>query len=113
MTEVHDYSERLTASFAGEIQSEHFGASRNLSLEGVVFQTHSAQEIADYKNGVWDGGTLSCTKTMHSHFSDNSRQDAWTTFAHACVEFNYLNCRAELCQYETILLSNTNGCKVS
>ena len=64
---IRDYTERMSANFNLEIQSEHFGNGRSLSIEGCMI----------YCRPRHDG-----YMEFHSHFSDDSRQDASTTHAH-------------------------------
>jgi hypothetical protein len=42
-----DYAERLSAKFNLEIQSDHFGNGRSLSMEGSSVELFSAAAIAD------------------------------------------------------------------
>jgi hypothetical protein len=72
---IRDYAERLKFEFNNEIQSEHFGASCNLPIEGrSVRYMHQ----------------LNVMMEMHSHFSDTSRQDARTTHTHLKVLLNHM-----------------------
>ena len=65
---VRDYAERLLAHFYLEIQSDHFGNGRLLSTEDCSVEVSMNSFISRLQ--------------FHSHFSDNSRQDASTTIAH-------------------------------
>ena len=65
---VRDYAERLSTYFDLEIQFDHFGNCRSLSIEGC------SVEVA------MNDSTFSLE--FHSHFSDDSRQDTSTTNAH-------------------------------
>ena len=65
---IRDYVERISSNFNLEIQSKHFGIGRSLSIEGCII------EIA-VKN-------LNDTCKLYSHFSDDSRQDTYTTHAY-------------------------------
>ena len=56
--------------FNFEVQSEHFGNSHSLSIKGSSVET-------------LNGGNVELT--FHSHFSDESRQDSYTTNAHMGV----------------------------
>jgi hypothetical protein len=91
---IRDYAERLKFEFNNEIQSEHFGASRNLSIEGCsVRYMHE----------------LNVMMEMHSHFSDTSRQDARTTHTHLKVLLDYLS-KNYLIQQGWLVLDDTDGC---
>jgi hypothetical protein len=92
---IRDYAERLKFEFNNEIQSEHFGASRNLSIEGC-----SVRFMNEHKNVIME---------MHSHFSDTSRQDARTTHSHLKVLLDYLF-RNYLIQQGWLILDDTDGC---
>ena len=65
---VWDYAERLSAHFDLEIQSDHFGNGRLLSTEDCSVEVSMNSFISRLQ--------------FHSHFSNNSRQDASTTIAH-------------------------------
>jgi hypothetical protein len=87
-----DYAERLLMKFHKEIQSEHFGAGRDLSIEGNVIKFFPV------------GGTQ--TKThFYSFFKDSKIQNAATTDKHMDIKIlkkkNVLKYRL----YET-----TDGC---
>jgi hypothetical protein len=65
---IRDHAERLNFEFNDEIQSEHFVASCNLSIEGC-----SVRHKDELQNVII---------VMHSHFSDMSGQDVRTTHTH-------------------------------
>jgi hypothetical protein len=92
---IHDYAERLKVSMNNEIQSEHFGHSRSLSIEGC-----SCRYMDDSGKSVME---------MHSHFSDLSRQDARTTFSHMNVEIKHYKERGILGDNGTVF-DDTDGC---
>jgi hypothetical protein len=94
---IRDYSERLNAAFDQEIQSEHFGNSRSLSIEG------SAVEMV--VNGLEGKSKLE----FHSHFSDKSSQDACTTMAHMEVLIEHLFNENQMAEGST-MWDNTDGC---
>jgi hypothetical protein len=91
---IRDYAERLKFEFNLEIQSEHFGNCRSLSIEGCSCRYMRLAE---------------CLMEMHSHFSDSSRQDSRTTFAHMQVELKYLE-DAGIIQKGSTNLEDTDGC---
>jgi hypothetical protein len=92
---IHDYAERLKISMNNEIQSEHFGHSRSLSIEGCSCR---------YLDALGK-----CIMEMHSHFSDLSRQDARTTFSHMNVEIKHYKER-EIIGENSIVFDDTDGC---
>ena len=44
---LRDYSERVVASFANQIQSEYYGGNRSVSIEGIALEHFSAAPQAD------------------------------------------------------------------
>jgi hypothetical protein len=92
---IRDYAERLKFEFNDEIQSEHFGASRNLSIEGCSVR---------YKDELQN-----VIMVMHSHFSDTSRQDARTTHTHLKALLDHLF-QNYLIQPGWLILDDTDGC---
>jgi hypothetical protein len=79
------YAERLSAAFDLEIQSEHFGNGRLLSMEGSSVEFHLADLLREYKAGNLEVEELEQQFEFISHFSDVSRQDSTTTNAHMDV----------------------------
>jgi hypothetical protein len=73
---IRDYAEGLKFDFNNEIQSEHFGVGRNMSIEGC-----SVRYIDGLQNIIME---------MHSHFSDSSKQDARTMHTHLKALLDYL-----------------------
>ena len=73
---VRDYAERLSAHFNLEVQSDHFGNDRSLSIEGTNLQ---------YIDDDHDEHS-----EFHSHLSDDSRQDATTTHTYMISMLNEL-----------------------
>ena len=76
-----DYTEWLNAKFNLEIQSNHFGNDRDLSIEGVSLLLHTLASLEAYEE-TGDASDLTEWMEFHSHFSDNSKQDAATTHEH-------------------------------
>jgi hypothetical protein len=76
-----DYAERLNAKFNLEIQSDHFGNDRDLSIEGVSVHYHTLESLRAFEESG-DKSDLEPWMEFHSHFSDNSKQDAATTHEH-------------------------------
>ena len=71
-----DYAERVVATFAYQIQSEHCGGNISVSIEAIALEKFS---------GITNTGIRESTKScrrhavFHSFFSDYSKQDAATT----------------------------------
>jgi hypothetical protein len=104
---IRDYAERLDAKFNLEIQTEHFGNGRSLSLEGVSCRTHAVEAIQALVNG--ETIDESTRLHFHSHFSDYSRQDAATTTAHLNVLLDSLEKSGEMGKNGT-MFDDTDGC---
>jgi hypothetical protein len=90
----------LSATFNLEIQSEHFGNGRSLSIEGSTVETH---EI------LGDNVEKRTRLQFHSHFSNNSRQDAATTTAHMTVLIDALISENAIYK-KTTMWDDTDGC---
>ena len=73
---VRDYAERLSAHFNLEIQSDHFGNGRSLSIEdcNIQYIDEDHEEHSEF----------------NSHLSDDSRQDESTTHVHMISMLNKL-----------------------
>ena len=85
---IRYYAERMSANFNLEIQSEHFGNRRSISIKGCMI------DIIDQDlNGYME---------FHSHFSDDSRQDICTTHAHVVCMLTELRNNNQLKQRCTI-----------
>ena len=104
-----DYAERLAAAFTLEAQHEHFGNGRSLSMEGSSVETFCEAAVDAWKNGVWQMNEAELKMVFHSHFSDDSRQDAATTHAHMHTLFSELRGIGELCAGLTVW-DDTDGC---
>jgi hypothetical protein len=89
-----DYAEAVSAVFNYEIQSQHFGNNRSLSMEGTSIEFHD-------KNGI--------RLEVYSHFADKSDQNAASTHAHMDVLIRYLICQGVL-QLGGLMLDDTDGC---
>ena len=73
---VRDYAERLSAHFNLEVQSDHFGNGRPLSIEGCSIQ-YIDEDHEEHS-------------MLYSHLLDDSRQDASITHAHMISMLNEL-----------------------
>ena len=73
-----DYSERIVASFANQIQSEYYGGNISVSIEGIALE-HFSEVPQTNLNST----TPSCQRhaLFHSFLSYDSKQDAATTTA--------------------------------
>jgi hypothetical protein len=93
-----DYAEGLSATFNIEIQSQHFGNGRSLSIEGSTVETHE-KIVGDNAN------------KMRLQF--HSRQDATTTTAHMTVLINSLLLSQNSIDKQSTMWDDTDGCAVN
>jgi hypothetical protein len=105
----HDYAERLSAVFADEIQSSHFGNGRSLSIEGSKVESFDSMELEAFARGDILATDLVPNMEFHSHFSNDSRQDAATSAAHLTVLLDLLKSQGKFIQSCT-LYDETDGC---
>ena len=94
---VRDYAERLSTHFNLEVQSNHSGNGRFLSIEGSNLQ---------YIDDDHDGNS-----EFDSHLSEDSRQDASITHAHMISMLNELKKSNKLKPKCTIWESSDGCCK--
>jgi hypothetical protein len=104
-----DYAERLSAKFNLEIQSDHFGNGRSLSMEGSSVEFFSAPAIVNAEANPTGDYSGSITMESQSHFSDESKQDASTTHAHMLVLLEYLF-KNNVMKIGSTKWQDTNGC---
>jgi hypothetical protein len=105
-----DYAERLSGHFTLEIQSAHFGQGRDVSIEGSSIRTCTIESLQQYEDGEINEGDIERTLETHSHFSDDSRQDASTTHAHMDLLIKRLKEDGRIKEYVTKFLEETDGC---
>jgi hypothetical protein len=68
---TRDYAERLTFEFEQEIMSQHFGDSRDMSMEGSSVKTFTAEDIKLFQEGLVPLlSEAEATMDFHSHFLD-------------------------------------------
>jgi hypothetical protein len=106
---IRDYAEALKMEFNNEIQSEHFGNSRALSIEGSSVRMFNRSSLAAYEQNIITVDELVRTMETHSHFSAGKRQDARTTFENMHVLVQYLFKEGIIKEGSTIL-DHTDGC---
>jgi hypothetical protein len=106
---IRDYAERLLAKFNLEVQSSHFGNGRSLSMEGSTALFYLIEEIEKYQRGEKRLEDIRPIMQSHSHFSDDSRQDASTTFEHTSKLIEYLKINRQLVR-GAIVYTDTDGC---
>jgi hypothetical protein len=105
----HDYAERLSAVFADEIQSSHFGNGRLMSIEGSSVESFDSLDLEAFMRGEIVARNMVSNMEFHSHFSNDSRQDAATTAAHLTVLLDRLKSKGKFIQGCT-LYDETDGC---
>jgi hypothetical protein len=99
----------LQARFNLEIQSEHSGKGRSLSLEGASVESYLQNDVKKYKRGLAMLNEINVTMESHSHFSDISRKDASTTLQHTEELVKTLKERGLLIRGMTLVV-DTDGC---
>ena len=92
---VRDYAERLSAHFNLEVQSDHFGNGRSLSIEGNNLQYIDEDHVEHSE--------------FHSHLSDDCRQDASTTHAHMTSMLEELK-KGNKLKPKCTIWESTDGC---
>jgi hypothetical protein len=105
----HDYAERLSAVFADEVQSSHFGNGRSLSIEGSKVESFDSMDLQAFMRGDTPATEMVPSMEFHSHFSNDSRQDAATTAAHLTVLLDLLKTNGQFMEGST-LYDETDGC---
>ena len=105
----HDYAERLSAVFADEVQSSHFGNGRSLSIEGSKVESFAQLDLEAFQRGDLLANEIEPDMEFHSHFSNHSRQDAATTAAHLTVLLDLLRSKGKYFVGCT-LYDETDGC---
>eukprot|EP00966_Prymnesium_polylepis_P105434 2441600-Prymnesium_polylepis.1 len=78
-------------------------------MEGSSVETFCKRAVEAYRASVWQMDKADLKMVFHSHFSDDSRQDAATTHAHMTVLLNQLKDIGELLSGMT-LWDDTDGC---
>ena len=101
MTE-HDHAEALKAEFNMKIKSDKFGFNNNLSIEVSTYDYHNK-----YHNDISNDGKVNMD--FHSHYSDDSIQNADTIFEHMK---NFIQCMYDnnLFIKDGIIYDTTDGC---
>ena len=102
-----DYADRVVASFANQIQSEYYGGTRYVSIEGIGLEHFSAAPQADINSS-----TLSRPRhaVFHSFLSDDSKQDAATNTAQSKRLISLLENKQVLTTSLRTIWENTDGC---
>jgi len=105
---IRDYAEHLKAAFNGEIQTTHFGNNRDLSMEGCAVK-HVPQETVDSHEDGQKPSEDDIVINFHSHLSDESAQDAFTTHDHmkTCIRDVHED---GFMKSGSTLWDNTDGC---
>ena len=92
---------RLSSCFGTEFQSQHFGGSASLSMEGVAF---------DYVDDDLNSPTVGQVKgEFHSFLSDESKQDAATVTAHSYRFIQHLLESERIMRGLSTIFENTDG----
>ena len=94
----HVYAERLASAFLAEIQSQHFGGSNMLSMEGIALDYIKNDEDFDIVGEFF------------SYLSDDSYQDAATTTAHMSHLIQQLLMSKRIEGGKSTIMEDTDGC---
>jgi hypothetical protein len=105
----HDHAERLSAVFADEVQSSHFGNGRSLSIEGSKVESFDSLDLQAFMRGDTPATEMVPSMEFHSHLLNDSRQDAATTAAHLTVLLDLLKTNGQVMEGST-LHDETDGC---
>jgi hypothetical protein len=90
--------------------SQHFGDSRDMSMEGSSARTFKAEDIELFENGLLEVlGEADATMDFHSNFSDNNLQNAVSTHCHMRVLIEHLKKNGTFLDGHT-MFDNTDGC---
>jgi hypothetical protein len=91
--------------------SQHFGDSRDMSMEGSSVRTFKADDIKSFQEqGPLEVlSTAEPTMDFHSHFSDDNLQNAASTHSHMRVLIEHLKKTGQFLEGHT-MFDNTNGC---
>ena len=102
-----DYTERVVASFANQIQSEYYGGNISVSIEDIALEHVSAAPQVEINSS-----TLSRPPhaLFHPFLSDDSKQDADTTTAHSKRLISLLKNKLVLTTPLSTTWENTYGC---
>ena len=95
---VRDYAERLSVCFHLEVQSDHFGNDKSLSIEDCNIQ-YIDEDHEDREEH----------SEFYSHLSDDSRQDTSTTHAHMISMLNELQ-KCKKLKPKSSIWESTYGC---
>ena len=98
-----DYADRLQTAFSMEIQSDHFGKQRSLSMEGSTIEYHLTN-LKVQSNNLRNKMT---TTEFHSHLADESTQDSATTHEHMKEMINNLK---DTVNQLLVMFDQTDGC---
>ena len=105
-----DYAESLTLEANNQIQSEHFGDSRNLYLEGCFCRTFKAEVVRLHHDGRLEYFTDEDIDTaFHCHLSDDNTQNASSTHAHMDLLISRLMAAGVL-RKDGTFWDTTDGC---
>jgi hypothetical protein len=107
---TRDYAERLSFEFTQEIMSQHFGDSRDMSMEGSSVKTFTEEDIRAYRDGLLQLlNETDATMDFHSHFSDDNLQNAASTHCHMRILIADLKKKGRFLEGRT-MFDNTDGC---
>ena len=89
--------------------SQHFGDSRDMSMEGSSVRTFKEEDIKAFQEGTLEVLSAVATMDFHSHFSDDNLQNAAATHCHMRVLIQHLKLNGRFLDRHT-MFDNTDGC---
>ena len=103
-----DYSERVVASFANQIQSEYYDLNRSVSIEGIALEHLSSLPQTEI-----NASPEPCPRHAMFHYFllDYIKQDTATTTAHSNFLIEILKEQKVLTSTLSTIWENTDGCE--
>ena len=102
-----DYAESVVASFSHQIQSEYYGGTRSVSIEGIVLEYFSALPQTGINSYT---KPCSCYAVFHYFLSDDIKQYGATSTAHRKRFIVLLKEQKVLTPLLSTIWENTDGC---
>ena len=86
MLKIQEIIERISFEVTQEIVSQHFGDSRDMSVEGSSVKKFTSEDIKLYQKGLlWLLYKAHSTVDFHSHFWGNNLQNASSVHCHIYI----------------------------
>ena len=109
---AEDYAEAIKCGFNLQIYADHFGTNPTIKLEGATATFHNRQkkqkEKSEYDTSKEEESDVE--KHQFSHFSDDAKQHASTSFENMKKMFECLQKLGHLIAEESVVYDHTDGC---